>query len=251
MEPRRQLTDRQWEKLKPIIEAQRGVGRRGRNDRNFVEAVFWIHRTGAPWRDLPSDFGSWKTVYNRFDRWSSNGRWAEIFEALQDDVDSEWHSLDSTINRAHQHAAGGNGGAEAQAIGRSRGGRSTKVHLIVDALGLPIAFEITVGERHDNQPAPVLIDRVQPRQLLADKAYDSQTIRAQLAALGCVAVIPSTKRRKEAIPHDRERYKARSAVECTFNLFKQARRFATRYEKTLRNYTAMVLLCCIRCWLRV
>ena len=125
------------------------------------------------------------------------------------------------------------------------------MHLVVDALGLPVDFAITVGQRHDSQPAPELIARVAPRCLLADKAYDSNAIREQLASLGCDAVIPSKSVRKVVLPHDAELYKARSAVECTFALFKQARRFATRYEKTLRNYTAVVLLCCIKCWLRI
>lgn len=80
------------------------------DDRNFVEAVLWIHRTGAPWRDLPADFGPWKTVYNRFDRWAKRGTWQALFERLSTDIDDEWHSIDSTINRAHQHAAGGKGG---------------------------------------------------------------------------------------------------------------------------------------------
>lgn len=122
---------------------------------------------------------------------------------------------------------------------------------MVDALGLPVDFEITVGERHDSQPAPTLIERVQPRELLADRAYDTNAIRHQLASIGCRATIPPTKRRNPQIPYDKQRYNARSVVECTFNLLKQARRFATRYEKTLRNYTAMVTLCCIRCWLRI
>ena len=125
------------------------------------------------------------------------------------------------------------------------------MHLVVDALGLPVDFEITVGQRHDSQPAPGLIDRVTPSCLLADKAYDTNAIRAQLAALGCKAVIPSKGQRKPPLPYDVEQYRARSAIECTFALFKQARRFATRYEKTLRNYTAVVLLCCIKCWLRI
>ena len=96
-----------------------------------------------------------------------------------------------------------------------------------------------------------MIERVSPRCLLADKAYDSNAIRRQLASMGCRVVIPSNKARKPPLPHDCELYKARSAVECTFALFKQSRRFATRYEKTLRNYTAVVLLCCIKCWLRI
>jgi transposase len=122
---------------------------------------------------------------------------------------------------------------------------------VVDALGLPVEFEVTVGERHDSQPAPDLIDRVQPKCLLADKAYDSDALREQLAAQDCTSCIPSKRGRVRPIPHDRNLYKARVEVECTFNLFKQARRFATRYEKTLRNYVAIVTLSCILCWLRI
>lgn len=142
-------------------------------------------------------------------------------------------------------------GAERQAIGRSRGGWSTKVHLIVDALGLPTAYEISEGQRHDNQRAPSLIARTAPRCLLGDKGYDSNAIRTQLSEMGCAAVIPSTASRIPALPYDKDLYKARSEVECTFNLLKQARRFATRYEKTLRNYAAVVVIGCAWLWLRI
>ncbi len=125
------------------------------------------------------------------------------------------------------------------------------MHLIVDALGLPVAFEITEGQRHDNQAAPTLIERVQPHCLLGDKGYDSNSIRAKLASVGCLAIIPSTASRIPALPYDKALYKARSEVECTFNLLKQARRFATRYEKTLRNYAAVVALGCAMLWLRL
>jgi putative transposase len=107
---RAQLREKQWTKIEAVLESQRGAGRHGRNDRKFIEAVLWWRRTGVPWRDLPDDFGPWKTVFNRFDRWSKRGKWTRLFEALRTDTDDEWHSLDSTINRAHQHAAGGKGG---------------------------------------------------------------------------------------------------------------------------------------------
>ena len=86
---------------------------------------------------------------------------------------------------------------------------------------------------------------------MADKAYDSDAFRAALAQRGCLPVIPSNASRAEKIPHDKELYKARSEIECTFNLLKQARRFATRYEKTLRNYAAVVALGCALLWLRI
>ena len=125
------------------------------------------------------------------------------------------------------------------------------MHLVVDALGLPLHFEITVGERHDSQPALELIERSGSKVINADKAYDSNELRTGLDAMGCKPNIPSRSCRREKIPHDEHLYKERALVECTFSLFKQARRFATRYEKTLRNYKAMVLLCCSLAWLRI
>jgi len=142
-------------------------------------------------------------------------------------------------------------GAEANAIGRSRGGRTTKVHLVVDALGLPVEFAVTVGQQHDSQSAPALITKVDPKILLGDKAYDVDAIRQALQARNAVAVIPPKANRRAPATFDKELYKARSAVECSLNLLKQARRFATRYEKTLRNYSAVVAIGCALLWLRI
>jgi transposase len=96
-----------------------------------------------------------------------------------------------------------------------------------------------------------LIGQVAPHCLLGDKAYDSDAIRADLQARGASAVIPPKSNRKVPPAFDKELYKARSAVECTFNLLKQARRFATRYEKTLRNYASVVAIGCALLWLRI
>jgi transposase len=69
---RRQLDERRWQKIRAVLRAKRGAGRPGKDDRNFIEAVLWWRRTGVPWRDLPVEFGSWKTVFNRFDRWAKH-----------------------------------------------------------------------------------------------------------------------------------------------------------------------------------
>ena len=122
---------------------------------------------------------------------------------------------------------------------------------MVDALGLPLIFEVTEGQRHDIQPAKELISKAASRCLLADKAYDSDELRNALIAQGCAPVIPSKASRAKRIAYDKQLYKARSEVECTFSLLKQARRFATRYEKTLRNYAAVVALGCALLWLRI
>ena len=106
------INDAQWARVAAVLASQPREGRPGKDDRRLFEAVVWWRRTGAPWRDLPDEFGPWKTVFNRFDRWSKAGRWASLFAALVTDVDREWHSIDSTTNRAHQHAAGGKGGPQ-------------------------------------------------------------------------------------------------------------------------------------------
>jgi transposase len=207
--------------------------------------VLWWRRTGAPWRDLPDEFGPWKTVFNRFDRWSKNGKWQRLFEALQTDIDGEWHSLDSTINRAHQHSAGGKGGPK----------RMPSVVHAADPrpkfTSWSTHFEVTAGQRHDSQSALPLIATVNPKVLLGDKAYDVDAIRDDLRARNAVAVIPPKANRKAPVAFDKDMYKGRSTVECTFNLLKQARRFATRYEKTVRNYTAVVVIGLALLWLRI
>jgi putative transposase len=113
---RRQLSDKQWAKIDAFLKVDYTVGEPGADDRNFIEAVLYWRRTGVPWRDLPEEFGPWKTVFNRFDRWWKNGKWKRLFDAVKTDVDDEWHALDSTINRAHQHSAGGKGGPKAMPL---------------------------------------------------------------------------------------------------------------------------------------
>jgi transposase len=162
----------------------------------------------------------------------------------------EWR-LSSRLEDGVQPLRWWKGGPAVQGIGRSRGGATSKVHLVVDALGLPLAFEVTEGQRHDIVPAPGLVNRTRPRCLLGDKAYSTHGFRDHLDSIGCEPVMPSSSSWIDAPAYDKELYKARSEVECTFSLLKQARRFATRYEKTLRNYAAVVAIGCAMLWLRV
>jgi putative transposase len=102
------LSDTQWAQIASLIIGRPDQrGSTGRNNRMFVEGVLWIVRTGAPWRDLPEAFGEWNSVFRRFSRWSQKGVWARIFAVLSQDPDFEYLIVDSTIVRAHQHAAGG------------------------------------------------------------------------------------------------------------------------------------------------
>ena len=104
--PRTVIRDEQWDRIKDLLPGKatdRGVT--ARNNRLFLEAVLWINRTGAPWRDLPKEFGHWHRVYVRYNRWSEKGDWARIFEALSADRDMEYLMVDGSITRVHQHGA--------------------------------------------------------------------------------------------------------------------------------------------------
>ena len=101
------LSDAQWVRVKPLLpSASKKGGRPGKPDRPMVEAMLWILRTGAPWRDLPSAYGPWESVYTRFSRWSQSGVLARLFEALARERDREGFFIDATIVRAHQDASG-------------------------------------------------------------------------------------------------------------------------------------------------
>jgi transposase len=105
MRRRHAISDEQWERIKDLLPGRPGTPGRPADNRLFLDAVLWIGKTGAPWRDLPERFGDWNKTFRRFDRWAKRGVWKVVFDALQD-PDLEWLILDSTVVRAHPHAAG-------------------------------------------------------------------------------------------------------------------------------------------------
>lgn len=112
---RHALRDDQWERIKDALPGKPGDrGRSSPDNRLFIEAVMWIGKTGAPWRDLPASYGKWSSVHKRFMRWSQKGVWQMIFNTLAAQADTEWLMIDSTIVRAHQHAAGAKGGSSSK-----------------------------------------------------------------------------------------------------------------------------------------
>jgi transposase len=120
MHPRHAIVDEAWDRIKDLLPGQPGQrGVTAKDNRLFIDAVLWIAKTGAPWRDLPERFGNWNSTWRRFDRWARNGVWQKVFDVLQD-PDLEWLILDSTIIRAHPHAAGAKKKATAAAGNRSR-----------------------------------------------------------------------------------------------------------------------------------
>jgi transposase len=181
------LSDVAWERMAPLIIGRPDQkGSTGRDNRMFVEGVLWIVRTGSPWRDLPEAFGDWNSVCRRFSRWSIKGVWGRIFEAMSDDPDFEYLIVDSTACRRGEKR-----GSEDQALGRSRGGLSTKIHMAVRGLGCPVRFILTAGQKGDAPQAAALIEGLPAEVVMADTAYDADHLRQAVAAKGALAVIPN------------------------------------------------------------
>lgn len=140
-------------------------------------------------------------------------------------------------------------GEQKQAVGRSRGGRNTKIHALADAKGRLIAILLTGGEAHDCPVAERLINRVEAAErLLGDKAYDSNDLREGLDQRGTKPVIPNRCNRNSPFPFSKRLYKLRWRIESAFNRLKDFRRIATRYDKLARNYLASVCLAAALVW---
>ncbi len=257
---RHAIRDEDWDRIKDLLPGQPGHrGVTAKDNRLFIDAVLWIAKTGAPWRDLPERFGKWNSVWKRFDRWARKGVWRKVFAILQD-PDLEWLILDSTVIRAHPHAAGakkakdGSGGQAEQALGRSRGGFGTKIHAAVSGLMLPVTLLLSPGQHADVSYAQSLLEQVpaqaQIQAVIADKGYDSKAVVAAVQTRGAEAVIPTLSTRKQQREIDKERYKDRNLAERFWNKVKQFRRVATRYEKTARNFLAFVQVASIMVLLR-
>ncbi|MFJ3079446.1 IS5 family transposase [Streptomyces halstedii] len=222
------LTGEEWARLKPHLPRSGQRGGRWGSHHKIINGILYRNRTGVPWRDLPTRFGKWKTVYERHRRWSADGTWDRLFAAVLTDADEEgridWSmvSVDSTSSRAHQHTAGARKKPPRlpgkrhtprqhrpdEELGRSRGGLTCKIHLAGEGGRRPLALLITPGQWGDAQQLIPVMERVRvarldggrPRTRLdhlgGDKAYSSRRNRRYLRRRQIKHTIPEPKNQR-------------------------------------------------------
>ncbi|WP_443043875.1 IS5 family transposase [Streptomyces sp. NBC_00322] len=309
MTGRGDLTDGEWKRLEPLLPVSNRRCGRWRDHRQVINGVLHRVRTGVQWRDLPERFGPWKTVHKRHLQWSADGTWERLLQQVQAVADAkstiDWAiSVDSTVMRAHQHAAGARTapppasskgaavaehqidpawtglaghlaevGAAGEALGRSRGGFTTKVHLSADGRCRPLSLLVTPGQRADCTQFEPVMDKIRvhrigtgrprtrPDSVSADKAYSNRRTRAYLRKRGIRHVIPEKadqaanrvklgSRGGRPPGFDKERYKKRNVVERAINKLKGFRAVATRYDKRGHVFLGTVTFAAIIIWLR-
>ncbi len=248
------LTDQQWSKIVTFLRANPGVYVGQEHQcRRFVEAVLRILRSGEQWRFLPEQNGKWNSVYKRFAGWCDRGIWDQMLAYFADDPDLECLLLDGTVIRAHPCAAGAptrQGGQAHQALGYSRGGFSTKIHIVVDGLGYPLDFVLTGGQAHESTQAAALLEGRHCDYVIADKAYDADPLLALIERMGAIPVIPARKNRTEARFYDPHIYKERHLIECFINKIKWFRRIFSRFEKLASRFLGFLSFAASLIWLR-
>jgi transposase len=234
-------------------------GGRWRDHHQVLTGLFWKLVTGAQWRDIPERYGPWQTIYERYTRWRDEGLFDRILERLQVRLDAEgridpelW-CVDSTHVRASRSAAGaGKRGGPLEpadhALGLRRGGIWTKIHLVTDSNGIPLAAVPSPGQRHEIPVFPVLMDSIRiprakgssrrrPRRLAGDRAYGHEPVFIYLRRRGTGHVIPQ-----------------RSAgvwAERAVSWLKGCRSIAIRHEKLATSFMAMLKLAFIPRYLRL
>ena len=249
--PRHLFDDELWGRFAAHLRKVRPTrGRPGANDRQFVEAVIWVLRTGAPWRDLPEAFGRWQTVYKRFARWSQSGLWGRVYAFVRtqfDQVDC-MGSLDSTSIRVHQHGSPAKARREREAVGISRGGKTTKLHCIAyqKPNGPFISARAMLGPGNcaDIGAFCPMLDKMPNAlaALAADRAYDADWVRQMLRTRGVRSVIPYRKNRLKSGRLNRHLYARRNEVERFFARIKQFRRVATRFDRRAVHFAGFLQL---------
>jgi transposase len=255
---RQPLNDEEWSKIQHLMPSNDGRGRNYRNHREVVGGIIWAMRSGARWRDIPEEqFAPWTTVYSRYRNWVQSGFWKELFQRLNglrqrvDHLDWSANFVDGTTIPVHHKATGGSPFSEA--IGISRGGLTTKVHVRIDREGHLLNVEVTEGQRQELAVYKTLMNngavknpwgrpKLRPEAVVGDKGYNAGWAHDWNHRKHMASVIPKYDSPTRKGPFQKDLYRERNLVERTIGHLKEFRRVAFRVEKLAEHYEANWLI---------
>ncbi|MDH1683339.1 IS5 family transposase [Pseudomonas chengduensis] len=232
-----EITPEQYALIEDCLPRQRGNVSLSNLD--VLNAILYVAEHGCKWRGLPKRFGNWHTIYTRMNRWTKAGVLDRVFEQLQANqivrVKLEAVSLDSTSVKVHPDGTGAPKKNGPQAIGKSRGGWNTKIHLVAADARTALTFSLSPGQAHDAPAGRELLRRMgtqaQPLHLLMDRAYEGNETRQLALDLGFIPVVPPLRTRVDPWEYDRAMYRRRNEIERLFRRLKGFRRIFSRFEK--------------------
>src|ERR1700757_1441466 len=231
-----EITEEQYARIKDSLAVQRGNV--SLSNLQFLNAVLYVAEHGCKWRGLPKRFGNWHTIYTRMNRWSKSGVMDRVFEKLQLEqivrIRIEAFSLDSTSVKVHPGRHGSIKKNGPQSIGKSRGGWTTKIHMVAADARTAITFALSPGNAHDAPEGRELLRDLGsfPRMpVIMDRAYEGNETRQLVLALDMVPVVPPKCNRVDPWRYDRALYRKRNEIERLFRRLKGYRRIFSRFEK--------------------
>ena len=215
-----------------------------------LDALFYRLRNAGPWRDLPEGFGPWRTIYGWHRLWAREGLWARMLARMARKVRNRIRLVDGTHVRVHQCAANPKGGAAAQAMGKTRGGRNSKIMALTDVRGLPVKLSLIEGQAYEGHHVIELLDDPRGLMVVGDKGFDDDKLRKQLEEFGAGHCFPSKSNRKKKSRLNKKLYRQRYRVENFFCRLKRWACASTRRDKLALHFLSLIQFASIIDWLR-
>lgn len=215
-----------------------------------LDALFYRLRNAGPWRDLPEGFGPWRTIYGWHRLWAREGLWARMLDRIARKAKSRRRLVDGTHVRVHQCATNPKGGAAAQAMGKTRGGRNTKIMALTDVRGLPVKLSLIEGQAYEGNHVIELLDDPRGLMVVGDKGFDSDKLRQELEELGARHCFPSKSNRRKKRRLNKKLYRQRYQVENFFCRLKRWACSSTRRDKLALHFLSLLQFASIIDWLR-
>lgn len=215
-----------------------------------LDALFYRLRNAGPWRDLPDCFGPWRTIYGWYRRFAREGIWEQLLASLAKKTRSKVRLIDGTHVVVHQSGANPAGGAAAQAMGRTRGGRNTKIMAATDGRGLAVSLLLVEGQAYEGHYVLPLLQAPSGLTVVGDKGFDSDKLRKQLHELGATTYIPRRARCGIQRKVNPKLYRQRYRIENYFGRLKRWACASTRRDKLASHFLALIQFASVIDWLR-